>query len=82
MNSMWLVGGSSLTLTSQQGGGGGSCFNCSKKIIKKISSLASLACVLLINLLYLVRQADKFLSFYFCKRLSYSILMFLLVKPC
>ena len=41
--------------------------------------LALLAHVLLINLLYLVRQADKFLSFYFCKRKSYSILMFFIV---
>ena len=45
---------------------GGSCLNCSNKITKKYSSLASLAHVLLINLLYLVRQAD-FLSIYFCK---------------
>ena len=37
--------------------------------------LASLARVLLVNLLYLVRQAEKFLSFYFCKHKSYSILM-------
>ena len=45
----------------------------------KISSLASLARVLLSNLLYLVREADKFLSFYFCKCKSYSILVFLLL---
>ena len=37
-------------------GGGGSCLNCYNKII----------CVLLINLLYLVRQGIKFHSFYFC----------------
>ena len=43
--------GSILTLTFQQGVGG-SCLNCSNKIIKKISSLASLARALLINLLY------------------------------
>ena len=64
--------GSPFTLTSQQGGGGGgSCLNCSNKIIRKISSLASLVRVLLINLLYLVRQANKILS--------YSILVFLLL---
>ena len=53
-----------------------SCLNCSNKIIEKIPSLAH---VILINLLYLVRQADKFLSYYFCKRKSYSILMFFIV---
>ena len=57
---------------------GGSCLNCSDKIIIK-NFLASLAHVLLINLLYLVRQANKFLSFYFCKCKSYSILVFLLL---
>ena len=51
--SMWLVGGSPLALTFQPGGG--ACLNC------------SLACVLLINFLYLTRQVNKFLSFYFCK---------------
>ena len=53
---------------------GGSCLNCSNKINLKKSSLASLARVLLINLLRLVRQADEFLGLYFCKRKSYSIL--------
>ena len=57
-------------------GGGGSCLYCSNKIIKKKSSLAR---ILLINLLYLVRQADNCLSFYFCKCKSYSILVFLLL---
>ena len=52
---------------------GGSCLNCSDRIMKKISSLASLACVFLINLLYLFRQANKFLSLYFGKCKSYSI---------
>ena len=47
-------GGSPLTLTFQQGGGGGgSCLNCSNKMIKKKkSSLASLARVLLIHLIF------------------------------
>ena len=72
--------GSPLTLTFQQGGG--SCFNCSNEIIKKISSLASLTCVSLTNLLYLVRQTDKTLSFYFCRCNSYSISVFLLLQSC
>ena len=33
-------------------GGGGSCLNCSNKIIKQFCSLASLARVLLINLIF------------------------------
>ena len=59
--------------------GVGSCLNCSNKIIKKNSSLASLAGVLLINVLYLVKQANKFLNFYFCKCKCYFILVFLLL---
>ena len=80
--SMFVVGGggSPLTLTFQQGGG--SCFNCSNEIIKKNSSLASLTRVSLISLLYSVRQADKILSFYFCRCNSYSISVFLLVQSC
>ena len=64
-------GGSPLTLTFHQGGG--SCLNCSDRIIKNNSSLASLARVFSINLLYLFRQANKFLRLYFCKCKSFSI---------
>ena len=46
---------------------GGSCLNCFNKIIKKKILARSF---LFLNLLYLVRQADTFLSFYFCKRRS------------
>ena len=53
-------GGSPLTLTFQQGGG--IMFKLFQLNNKNISSLVR---VLLINLLYLVRQANKFLSFYF-----------------
>ena len=47
------------------GGEGGSCLNCSNKIIKNISSLAS---VLLINL-----------RFYFCKLTSCSSMRFFVI---
>ena len=60
-------------------GGGGSCLNCSNKMIKKSFSLASLARVLTINPLYLIMQANKFLSFYFGKCKNYSFLVFLLL---
>ena len=70
-------GGSSLTLPFQQGGG--VMFKLFQYNNLKNSLLASLARVLLINLLYLVRQADKFLGFYFCKHKSYSIWVFLLL---
>ena len=46
-------------------GGGGSCLNCSNKIMTNDSSLA---CLLLINLLYLVRtcrKTERFLFFIF-----------------
>ena len=52
--------GSPLTSLTFQQWGGGSCLNCYNYIIKKISSFASLARVLFIEILYLVRQADKF----------------------
>ena len=66
-------GGSPLTLTFQQGG---SCLNCSNKKNKKKCLARFARSCLLINLLYLVRKVDKYLSFSFCKHKSYSILVF------
>ena len=58
-------------------GGWGVRFNFFQYFKKIPHSLRFARSCLFINLLYLVRQANKFLSFYFYKCKSYSILVFL-----